>query len=477
MQQNHTIKKFSIELKMAAQKNSYALQRRCVHIIKEEVIQQIDSVLSAHFSTGETVLINRIEIDLGTLKADTLEKEFIQKYITAFSSKIKEIKTSTKTTTAEINFTDENAETIKQLLYFLTTGKMPWANYNIDFNNWQQLALKAMQEKGNEFKTAFTQLLTTNENAAERFINQFTDDFIEAVISLYAPLSKSNIISFMVLLRNTIPANYIAAARTVFYKAILFYITGASSKTAAHYLPGVQAVLKKIPAVLIAAETIQKIIATFTAVFQTNKTTQEVANTAAAKSGLQPMANQHKTAQQITADNTVENDEDAATYITNAGIILLHLYLKTFFTTAGLLNGDDFKDDFCKQKAVHLLQYAGTGQQQLPEYMMTLNKLLCGIPHATHINRFIELTAAEMDMADELLQAVISNWVILGNTSAAALQETFLQRKAKLFFNEAASHWQLQVVRTGLDVLLDKIPWGFSYIKLPWMPDALATEW
>jgi hypothetical protein len=354
---------------------------------------------------------------------------------------------------------------------------MPWASYNIDFKNWIQAILLAIREKEIDFKQYLSKLFTSNEAATERFINQFDDEFIAAVINVYAPESKNNFVTLSLLLHKTLPVKYRAATRIYFYKAILFFITGASKKTAAHYLPGVQAVLKNIPSGLISVDAENKVIAAFSLVFKMNSTENEILKDGEIKPSLQKISNPEKSAQQIEKDSDLENTNDTATYITNAGIVLLHPYLKTFFTAAGLLNGDDFKDEYCRQKAVHLLQYAATGQQHLPEYMMVLNKILCGIPEAIHINRFIELTAEEMEMTNELLQAVINNWAVLGNTSAAALQETFLQRKAKLVFNDAAAHWQLQVERTGIDVLLDKIPWGFAYIKLPWMPQALATEW
>jgi hypothetical protein len=138
---------------------------------------------------------------------------------------------------------------------------------------------------------------------------------------------------------------------------------------------------------------------------------------------------------------------------------------------------ENFKDNLSKQKAVHLLQYLVNGQQQQPEYMMPLNKILCGLSDEEHIDRFIKLEEAEINEANELLQAVITHWAALKNTSPQGLQETFLQRNGKLSFNETDGYWKLQVERKAVDILLDKIPWGFSYIQLPWMKYALVTEW
>jgi hypothetical protein len=163
-------------------------------------------------------------------------------------------------------------------------------------------------------------------------------------------------------------------------------------------------------------------------------------------------------------------------FINNAGLIILHPFLQNIFTATGLVHLENFKDNLSKQKAVHLLQYLVNGQQQQPEYMMPLNKILCGLSDEEHIDRFIKLEEAEIKEANELLQAVITHWAALKNTSPQGLQETFLQRNGKLSFNETDGYWKLQVERKAVDILLDKIPWGFSYIQLPWMKYALVTE-
>ena len=38
-------------------------------------------------------------------------------------------------------------------------------------------------------------------------------------------------------------------------------------------------------------------------------------------------------------------------------------------------------------------------------------------------------------------------------------------------------HWLLQVERATHDVLLDRVPWGLSIVRLPWMPRLLQVQW
>jgi hypothetical protein len=107
--------------------------------------------------------------------------------------------------------------------------------------------------------------------------------------------------------------------------------------------------------------------------------------------------------------------------------------------------------------------------------MLPLNKLLCGRSLDKPVDRTAELTAAETDEADQLLQAVIEHWSALKRTSVDGLRASFLQRDGLL--SETESHWLLQVELLGHDILLDRLPWGISMIKLSWMKKVLRVDW
>ena len=38
-------------------------------------------------------------------------------------------------------------------------------------------------------------------------------------------------------------------------------------------------------------------------------------------------------------------------------------------------------------------------------------------------------------------------------------------------------NWLLRVERETYDVVLDRFPWGFQWVKLPWMKEVLRVEW
>ena len=163
-------------------------------------------------------------------------------------------------------------------------------------------------------------------------------------------------------------------------------------------------------------------------------------------------------------------------YIANAGLVLAGAYLQRLFTLLNLADNEAFTSPEAADRAVHLLQYLATGGTGTPEPLLVLNKVLCGLPIGAPVLREFEITPQESQAIDGLLQAMITHWKIIGQTSIAGLRESFLQREGRLRL-DAEDGWQLQVEPRSYDMLLDQLPWGYSLQKLPWMKEALHVEW
>lgn len=191
-----------------------------------------------------------------------------------------------------------------------------------------------------------------------------------------------------------------------------------------------------------------------------------------------------------------------AYYIANAGLILLHPLLPHFLQRLGLTTPQhQFVDTAARHRAAHLLQYLVTGHPEdpprpehspnpeappnpsapgaprliHPEHQLVLNKLLCEIPIHEPVPLEIVVTTEELQLADQLFQALIHQWSKLGHTSVEGLQVSFLQRDGSL--TEIQDGWRLRVQQRGIDVLLPYLPWGFSVVRLPWMHNTIYTEW
>ena len=178
-----------------------------------------------------------------------------------------------------------------------------------------------------------------------------------------------------------------------------------------------------------------------------------------------------------SSDQTSRNQtpDETGLFVSLAGIVLLHPFLTPLFSEMGLVVNREWADETAATKGVQMLAYLATGLDYCPEYEMTLPKLLCGLPFDALVSPYLDLTDTDRQNATELLQAVIGHWPALGTVSVDGLREAFLQREGKLTRSDAG--WQLTVERKTIDILMNKFPWGFSAIKLPFMTDLLLVDW
>ncbi len=161
-------------------------------------------------------------------------------------------------------------------------------------------------------------------------------------------------------------------------------------------------------------------------------------------------------------------------YLENAGLVLIHPFLKSLFENCGLLNKDNTINN--PEVAAHLLHYVATGQEQDYENAMVFEKFLCNIPLAEPIERNIVLSDEMKKEAATMLQAVLSNWEIMKTSTAELLQNEFLQRPGKLNSNENENP-TVFIERKTQDVLLDQLSWNLSIIKLAWKKRILYVNW
>ena len=162
--------------------------------------------------------------------------------------------------------------------------------------------------------------------------------------------------------------------------------------------------------------------------------------------------------------------------VENAGLVLIAPYFPTLFRFLGYLEGNKFKNTDYQTRAVYIIQYIFNRTHNCPEYLLQLNKVLCGFApqHVVPWNKR-RLNKKEKDEADDVIASAIDYWKSLGNTSLDGFRAAFLKRKGLL--TEYEGHWGLQVEKKTYDVLLSELPWSISLIKLPWMDKPIEVEW
>jgi len=170
---------------------------------------------------------------------------------------------------------------------------------------------------------------------------------------------------------------------------------------------------------------------------------------------------------------TEEHGEDI--YIGNAGLVLAAPYLPRLFAMLDLLDGPAFRDAAAAERAVRLLQYLVDGEESVDEFKLVLNKILCGLPTDTPIEREAGFSEREKEAAEGLLRGMIDNWKGVGHTSVAGLRETFLRREGRLRLKDGA--WNLLVAPKPFDMLLDTLPWSIAVIRHRWMDRVIHVAW
>lgn len=176
--------------------------------------------------------------------------------------------------------------------------------------------------------------------------------------------------------------------------------------------------------------------------------------------------------------NTITNTASIADvqFIANAGLVILHPFLKPLFMQLGLCREEDnsWRNKVSPQKAVVLLHYLVTGKTKCTENELLLNKILCGLPAEEVINVKLSITKKEKEKCNSLLSAILEHWTPLNKSSVKTLQQTFLQRDGRL---ETGENHELWVEEKGYDILLDKLPWAIGTIQTPWMENYLTCYW
>lgn len=161
--------------------------------------------------------------------------------------------------------------------------------------------------------------------------------------------------------------------------------------------------------------------------------------------------------------------------IYNAGIVLLNMYIPMLFERLELVKGELFISNMHQQDAVHYVQYLVTGVSQTEESLLILNKVLCGYPIQNPIKSGIEISNDDKILIDGLINAAISYWPAIGESSVDGFRGNWLVRDGIL--KEEVERWVLSVEKRAYDILMLKSPFSFSVIKFPWMEKPLHVTW
>ena len=473
--QEHIIQKFSLELQVPAENVAYSLQRKCSELIKEKLVARLDPLFDHYFNEEDIFKIKKLDIDLGNISIDDIEKLFVDKCLFHLSEEFRRMNNQSSDEKTSIERVDPERNILDQFFYFLQTGQLPNAVMHPQFSVWAQQIVYAIENEKDYFQGHFSLLIVNQGEAIRRLLLQFDMVFIEKILLGYKPEAEKEIQEFFRMLKLS-ETNI--EWFNVFRKVVIILIEVLARNDTykiADRLNAVNVWLKKHVPGHTSAYPSNSVIKDLELILQPLRSSSVLNKS----EQVQPEQSVIDTKENIFTENKLHSADakDQAVFVNNAGLVLLHAFMPGLFEELGYVKENGFINGDMKSRAVHLLQFIVNGEEEMPEYFLPLNKLLCAMGDDEHIDRFIRLNDQEKEEALKLLQAVISHWTALKNTSVEGLRQGFLQRRGKLSFNKTDEYWKLQVEKSGIDILLDKLPWGFSYMQLPWMKCRLITEW
>ncbi|MEM7359374.1 MAG: contractile injection system tape measure protein [Pseudomonadota bacterium] len=159
----------------------------------------------------------------------------------------------------------------------------------------------------------------------------------------------------------------------------------------------------------------------------------------------------------------------------NAGLVLMNGYFQPLFERLGLIENRSFVSDQAQKRAAMYLHFLVTGLEKAEDHMLALNKMLCGLAPDTPCPLSIDITTDEQQLIESLINSVIAHWNAIGESSIDGFRGVWLVREGRLQSDE--STWSLTVQKRSYDILLQRAPFQYSIVTLPWIPEPIHVAW
>jgi len=487
VKENHIIQKVFIEISVNNKEKALSIKDDITGFLSIDVFPEIEKSISAleHQFAGNTLQIPKLELNMD-IKNSILNTELKDKITQIFKEEMSEITDSILNSdqqtenNSEAYLVENKEKAVQTFIYFLTTGSMPW--WNSGKRNVSFLEPKVFESliSAENFQRSIIPVFSI-QNVRNRIINQLSNEQIAqlCLIILKDKDLKINLENNIVKLISKLDDNN----RNLVWELVLKVLSESlgSNNDLKKYL--LQQIAEKNSAGSISKKT-QQSLKTVVEIFhfiKEDEVLESIENNRKGNSESELISTEQKNT--VIKDELKKSEEylnqkddlipNEDQYIQNAGLILIHPFLKTLFQHCDLFDSKNnrlLNPELC----AHLLHYIATGKTNAPEYDMAFEKFLCNIPLHQTINRHIKLTRKHKAEAKNVIESVQHNWSAMKKSSVALLQNEFFQRPGKLVIEH---DYTLTVERKTQDILLEKIGWGIGFVKLPWQDQFIFINW
>lgn len=500
MKQNHIIQKVFIEITVNSKEKAYQIKDDLNSFLSIDVFPEIEKYINGieYQLAGHTLQIPLLELN-PDVDSSSLNSELKNQITRLFKEELSEIVDSREIwseqteNNSKASWISNKEKLLQSFIYFLENGSMPWWNSDNENINFLETAVFDSLIAVPAFQKSILSVLP-KQHIQTRIINQLSDRQIAQLCMALLENKELTINLEDRVLQNVsklrhherslvwglvlgVLSKYSDSSNADLRKYILEQVSkanpaGSSTKKVSHKI---QKALTEIFSFISEDEIAESIENTNSINHIKNIESKGPENiTNHLKNNLK---NVKKTAEAIDHNNTELHDDgimNEGQYVQNAGLILIHPFIKTLFEHCDLLDPKT-QEITNPELGAHLLHYIATGTTNAPEYEMTFEKFLCNIPMHQSIDRHIKLSRKHKTEAKNVIESVQHNWSPMQKSSAALLQNEFFQRSGKLVVTD--HDYTLTVERKTQDILLEKLGWGIGFIKLPWKEKFLFVNW
>ena len=480
----HIIRRQFVEIDLhGAESDGMALQRRLPDLCNRLVTPVLDRALARCDPHDGWVVVERLDVDLGRMSPDALERDLPEAIGRAVESFFRDHPPPPEqpAETGNVKHRSDRDTADDALITFLRTGRLPWSFRLPPGRHLEEVLLTAWTAADGATRpspsparrAALLDVLAV-AGARRRLSRQFSPAFLKSLLRL---LSETGAATMDICLRwlqdldRTVPAGEMLLAQ-LWETAFAGISSGA--------LPSPRQILveawRAVPPDTRGHGQVRTLLARvvpdlFDHAEPQAKPSMTASDSPHADAGHEPRRPDRT--RLLPIEPTVANGEGIdGVYVDNAGVVLLHPFLPRCFEALGIAEGGRLPQP---ERALCLLHYLATGELSAPEYELVLAKVLCDVAIDESL-RALTLSDSESAEAITLLEAAIRHWAALRGTGPDGLRSTFLMRPGMLTADDDGG-WLLRVESQAFDILLDQLPWGISMIQLPWMQRLLRVEW
>jgi hypothetical protein len=491
----HIIQKQSVDVVFSSGGNAFTCKDQLSDLCMTKLAEEIEKLFDSKVPKNKILRADKIVIDAGELPETNWQSLLIERVIEQLSDCINNVAVvssnpypvnsfrkdgnmDSQGDSRELREISSQEHMSRSILHFLEFGLLPWYSSISSRTNLNERFMQLVS--GDLFFFQLIKILKANDQAFERIVYQLNENALQAIIKkvgfeIDLVRSLKEFLGEVFLRLKLAPNNKRHMTYRIMLRCAVDHDNRLNDKVNWHEY--VDAVLNYTFKRFVGAG-VDRIISmlnepAFVAFRE---------RSLASLNDIKDIKNGDEMADKVllnkpsfvTEKVKLDPQSDTA-YISNAGLVLLHPFLPLLFENVGYFYNKAWASISHQQRAVLLTQYLVTGKEEYPEFDLLLNKIVTGYPITESLPSEIVLSDFEKQEAMDVLQSVIRHWSALKNISIEGLQSSFLMREGKISKND--SDWWLHVDHKTIDILLNRIPWGFSIIKTPWMKTKLIVEW